>query len=305
MINKQKNFFCSSDAKKENDSLIGTASFYSKLLLIEYSEPMGSEAFENSNIPENTKNCINLYGKDNPELRVLLIRNEFSNDTKISIFALTVNIGNNIFNHHNVSSYSEINIDLLNDLFSDTSIYKYSNPMYLICTNGKKDKCCSKFGLPIYKYFSNIKPNLSWQCSHIGGDRFAPTALILPSFANYGHIEESDVLKIINCENEGNLYIPKLRGKSNNNFYEQAADCLLRKKYKIYKDTDIEIINSFPIDTNIHAVRLNTNFNGTNKLINVKVIKNKSEYFNYMDCETDTKSYSSVYKILEEVNESE
>ncbi len=56
--------------------------------------------------------------------------------------------------------------------------------LLLICTNGKRDKCCAVEGRNL---LTQLKATLSeseysaiWESTHLGGHRFAPTALYLP-----------------------------------------------------------------------------------------------------------------------------
>ncbi|MEL6604928.1 MAG: sucrase ferredoxin [Cyanobacteria bacterium J06614_10] len=56
----------------------------------------------------------------------------------------------------------------------------------LVCTHGMRDKCCARFGQPLFREARHLSeqgqlPNTRiWQASHIGGHRFAPTAITLP-----------------------------------------------------------------------------------------------------------------------------
>jgi hypothetical protein len=51
----------------------------------------------------------------------------------------------------------------------------------LVCTHGSRDRCCSRFGAPIYRQARRLVGELElentriWQASHIGGHRMAPT----------------------------------------------------------------------------------------------------------------------------------
>lgn len=68
-----------------------------------------------------------------------------------------------------------------------------SIPMLLICTNGKRDQCCATFGRSLITQCKEVlSPNLYGQileCSHLGGHRFAPTAIWLPENLVLGRLE--------------------------------------------------------------------------------------------------------------------
>lgn len=76
-----------------------------------------------------------------------------------------------------------------------------SNPKLLICTNGKRDQCCATFGRNLISQckeallteaFSQIL-----ECSHIGGHRFAPTAIWLPKNLVLGRLEPQAVYGLL------------------------------------------------------------------------------------------------------------
>jgi hypothetical protein len=56
----------------------------------------------------------------------------------------------------------------------------------LVCTHGTRDNCCAVLGVPTYQHLRYLattdEPEWRvWRCSHIGGHRFAPTLIDLPS----------------------------------------------------------------------------------------------------------------------------
>lgn len=73
-----------------------------------------------------------------------------------------------------------------------------------VCTDGKKDPCCAKFGYDIFRTLVELSRRHEGvevtQVNHLGGCRFAPTALVLPSGNLYGRITSSDCQQIINHE---------------------------------------------------------------------------------------------------------
>ena len=70
----------------------------------------------------------------------------------------------------------------------------------LVCTHGARDACCGKFGYPIYRELRRLAGDASpgtaqvriWRTSHLGGHRFAPTLLDLPSGRMFGRLSLED-----------------------------------------------------------------------------------------------------------------
>lgn len=54
-------------------------------------------------------------------------------------------------------------------------------PVLLVCTNGKRDQCCAQFGGRLARELAADFPGRVWESTHLGGHRFAVTALRLPS----------------------------------------------------------------------------------------------------------------------------
>jgi hypothetical protein len=52
--------------------------------------------------------------------------------------------------------------------------------MLLVCTNGRRDVCCALWGQRFYAAAAALLPNV-WQTTHLGGHRFAATAVSLPA----------------------------------------------------------------------------------------------------------------------------
>ena len=59
-----------------------------------------------------------------------------------------------------------------------------------VCAHGKRDVCCatSGRGYALARQASALDAHV-WECSHLGGHRFAPTCLFLPSGRLYGRLD--------------------------------------------------------------------------------------------------------------------
>ena len=59
-----------------------------------------------------------------------------------------------------------------------------------VCAHGKRDVCCATSGraYALARQASALDAHV-WECSHLGGHRFAPTCLFLPSGRLYGRLD--------------------------------------------------------------------------------------------------------------------
>ncbi len=58
--------------------------------------------------------------------------------------------------------------------------------IYLVCTNGRRDPCCARYGRQAVTALLHRHPGQVWETSHLGGHRFAPTVLRLPDGYLFG-----------------------------------------------------------------------------------------------------------------------
>jgi hypothetical protein len=72
----------------------------------------------------------------------------------------------------------------------------------LVCTHGARDACCGKFGYGFYVEMCAVaaarrEPLRIWRTSHLGGHRFAPTLLDLPSGRMFGRLAHADATVVL------------------------------------------------------------------------------------------------------------
>ena len=110
-------------------------------------------------------------------------------------------------------------------------------PQVLVCTHGSRDRCCGVLGGAIFAQLKNqlrpILPDAVWQVSHLGGHRFAPTALCLPLGLLLGRVEAQDVSNIaqaVMVNSASSLRTEIIRGDVRLSKMEQARALWLRKQ---------------------------------------------------------------------------
>lgn len=121
-----------------------------------------------------------------------------------------------------------------------------SEPLALICTHAKRDRCCAIEGRPIAAGLQQRHPGLSWECSHLGGHRFAPTALMLPLGAVYGRLDNDRANEIYDAARADRVVPELLRGLSRYQRAVQAADIEVRTTYGLVGIDDLQC-------TDVHA----------------------------------------------------
>jgi hypothetical protein len=101
--------------------------------------------------------------------------------------------------------------------------------IYLVCTHGKHDPCCAVFGRPVVAALSDALPaGRVWETSHVGGDRFAPNVVALPSGLYLGRVEPEEASSVVEVVDAGRVPVHYLRGRSSVSTPGQAAQHFAR-----------------------------------------------------------------------------
>jgi hypothetical protein len=66
-------------------------------------------------------------------------------------------------------------------------------------------------------------PDTTWECSHVGGDRFAANVLVVPDGTAYGRLDPSSSVAVVERHLAGALAVDHLRGVSTEPPVVQAA----------------------------------------------------------------------------------
>jgi hypothetical protein len=106
-----------------------------------------------------------------------------------------------------------------------------SDPVVAVCAHGKHDQCCAVRGRSACKAIAAQYPEFTWECSHLGGDRFAATMLVLPEGLCYGRVDSTDSAELVRLYLEGRLDNEHLRGRTSLPHAVQAAQYFAREAY--------------------------------------------------------------------------
>ena len=104
------------------------------------------------------------------------------------------------------------------------------DPLFLVCTNGRHDVCCARFGRPVAQALEPELGDQLWEASHFGGDRFAGNLVCLPDGIYYGRVTPSDAPRLVGLHGEGRLDLAHYRGRSFQPFVAQAAEHFAREQ---------------------------------------------------------------------------
>lgn len=104
-----------------------------------------------------------------------------------------------------------------------------AEPFYLVCTHGRHDPCCAVEGRPVAARLAALRPGLAWECSHVGGDRFAANVVAMPYGLYYGRVGVADAEAIVEAAEAGDVVPRLLRGRAVDPPAAQAAIAHVRQ----------------------------------------------------------------------------
>lgn len=89
-------------------------------------------------------------------------------------------------------------------------------PLLLVCTHGKRDRCCAVKGRPLVTELVGRSPqrrDLVWETSHIKGHRFAATLMLMPWAFSFGRMNVEAAESLLDHAEEGRFFVPGNRGR--------------------------------------------------------------------------------------------
>ena len=116
--------YCSLTSIKSNENIFATASYFTKLLLVEYNSPWSENPLINNLLPEEVNNFLLQFKKKSNSNRVLFIKNKQKANQQINVFAINNLQDLPYTNHFILKDYNQLLEFSEQDLFSIKEEYK-------------------------------------------------------------------------------------------------------------------------------------------------------------------------------------
>ncbi|HEV2880675.1 MAG TPA: sucrase ferredoxin [Pyrinomonadaceae bacterium] len=231
-------FYCSNLSRAAGERTFGTASVGEVWLLIEYREALGAHALGDSVLSVEIKRHLNKFCKTVPRARLLFIKQERQRLDPLSCFVVRCRERAPSIEQFELSGYDDLlkfDLTVLAAGGSREGGVRLDTPLYLVCTHGKRDKCCAKFGYALYKSLRDDAAEGSdggggrvWQSSHVGGDRFAANLICFPHGLFYAHVTEDAGRRIVEEYEGRRVVLEGYRGRACYSYPVQAAEFFIR-----------------------------------------------------------------------------
>jgi hypothetical protein len=273
-------FTCTGAAWDYGLPLQGTATRGDIWLLIEYPDRWEAKAFERSGIAENIKSYIQALTTPEIRVRPLLIRQPESKQLKkIKLFVAQTNpLSPRLYEYH-LDRYADIlDLDLPRLVLGQPGdpAHLRAKPIYLVCTNGRRDRCCSVYGPATYTAMVKEAGDRVWQSSHIGGHNKAPTILFFPHGVNYGRATPSEARRLVRAYQRKTVVLHHYRGRVCFDTHAQAAEHFWREQTGVLDLPGLRVESIVEMGTDQWAVTISDLEGGRMEAIQIK--KRESDF---------------------------
>jgi hypothetical protein len=116
-----------------------------------------------------------------------------------------------------------------------------NDPILLVCTNGKRDACCALRGRALMAALAGDHGERTWECTHLGGHRFAGNLVCLPHGIVYGRVGPAEGPRLAGAYLAGRLDPALLRGRSAWPPPAQVAEQALRTRLGLEGIGDVRL----------------------------------------------------------------
>ena len=226
-------FRCSSLALSLDEPLYGTASTIRNWVLLEQPGPWGYHAPAQSGLAKGVARKLIARARSLGIRVVLLRRHGRQGSTGRHCFFAHTGHDVQWMEHLRIDDPADLlRIDLapLGDGKRLGVGRETGGPLYLVCTNGRRDPCCAERGRPVARALAQHFGDQVWECSHIGGDRFAGNVVCFPHGLYFGHVGAREAVDVAMSYGRGVIDLDHYRGRSSYDFAVQAAEYFLRRE---------------------------------------------------------------------------
>ncbi|MDA3022635.1 MAG: sucrase ferredoxin [Actinomycetota bacterium] len=244
---------CSTAALEAGEPLAGTAPIATSWILIEQRGPWGKEALLDSRLSGDLGQTLKIK-VTGTGVNILLVRHpdrlaRNPHDEDPFVWVAHTCPGATQMRRGTMS-----NLDAITDWdFAELAAGSLppfgvttNEPLFLVCTHSGRDACCALHGraliTDLHQSLSAAERESIWECSHIGGHRFAPTVMSLPGGAVYGRLTAAAALTVFVNSHALTLTLDNFRGRTCFAQPLQVAEITVRQSAAIYERDVLDVL---------------------------------------------------------------
>jgi hypothetical protein len=236
--------FCSELSQANGEPLAATASRIDHWLLLEYRGLWARDELRSSLLPEEVKERLRELLGGVSRARLLFVRRpDRRSQDGLALFYGRTSEREPWFRSVELDAYEDLLALDLEAAFERPSAGEpLDHPLLVVCTHGKRDPCCARYGRPLYEGLREAADaGWVWQSTHVGGDRFAGNLVCLPEGVYYGRVSRLDALAVLEEHLAGRIEVAHYRGRCCYSFPVQAAELEVRRRTGILGIADVHV----------------------------------------------------------------
>ncbi|HET9287910.1 MAG TPA: sucrase ferredoxin [Gaiella sp.] len=254
--------FCAAVSSASGESLAATASRIDHWILVEYRGRWGRDVLGGSLFSPELKAHLRGQLAALGRARLLFVRQpQRRSHGGRRVFVGTSKPGEERFFRLEVEHQEDLReVDLAAALAGgDEAGARIDQPLFVVCTHGKRDACCALHGGPLYDALRReTDADQVWQSTHVGGDRFAGNVVVLPHGLYYGRVVPADVGDLLAAQRSGHIDLDRYRGRSAYSFPVQAAEQAIRESEGLLGIDELVLLGSSRTGDDAWSVRFGT-----------------------------------------------
>ena len=119
-----------------------------------------------------------------------------------------------------------------------------AQPLFLVCAHSRHDACCALRGRAVAAALEQVQPGRVFECSHLGGDRFAANVLVLPAGLLYGRVLPFAAPEFVAAAQAGEVVGALLRGRIGLAPAAQAALAFGYEHLALRRRSDLRVLGT-------------------------------------------------------------
>lgn len=292
--------FCSQQSLALREPLFATAPRIESWILLEYPFPFSRKTFEASSLPQDLKERLSSALESVPHSRLLMIKKNIDPaQTGFELVLVKSSTDHPLMTRYHLDTYADLlSIDIEAWLTSSASVQpgEETGSLLLVCTNGKRDRCCALNGLPVFSEMQEIAGEQVWQSSHVGGHRFSANVISLPYGIYYGRLTPPEVRSFVELTKTGQLALTYYRGRTCYTAQQQAGEYYLRSHTGNLAVDDLHLVDSIQVKSDQWQVRFKSK---VGEEYAVKIQSRLSDFSIIESCDSPDKAKQQIlYQLL-------
>jgi hypothetical protein len=285
---------CSSESLTREEALAGTASTVRSWLLLEHAGPWGVDAFPDARLPDGFAAELSARCRA-VGVRPVLIRRVGATSSGGACFAVRSGPEPPWIERTTLDAIGdalELDLDRLGR-GERLGLETHDAALFLVCTHGRHDPCCAERGRPLARALAEAFPQETWECSHIGGDRFAGNVVAFPHGLYFGRVDRGSGAHVAARYKEGMIDLEHHRGRSCQPMPVQAAEHALRVGHGLDGVDDVELLGFEHSDNEVSAT-----FRARSERFVVRVAVDEGAP-QLLTCRSHAEARPPAYRVLE------